>query len=205
MIEGGVVEFTAQGQRKHPEAPTIKVDTTNILFIVGGAFVGIEKLIAKRLKTDDSGIGFGAKVQTKDAKPVFNELIHKVRPEDLIKFGIIPEIVGRLPVICTLEELTEEDLLKILTEPKNAPVRQYQELLAMDNVKLEFEHDALLSVAKKAIERKTGARSLRGILEDVMLDIMYEIPKTNEPRKIIITKDCIDNHSAPQIISLSEN
>lgn len=148
MMEGGVVEFTAQGQRKHPEAPTIKVDTTNILFIVGGAFVGIEEIIAKRLKTDNSGIGFGANVKTKNDKPVFNDLIHKVRPEDLIKFGIIPEIIGRLPVICTLEELTEDDLLKILTEPKNAPVRQYQELLAMDKVKLEFEHDALLAVAK---------------------------------------------------------
>ena len=203
MMEGGVVEFTAQGQRKHPEAPTIKVDTTNILFIVGGAFVGIEEIIAKRLKTDNSGIGFGANVKTKNDKPVFNDLIHKVRPEDLIKFGIIPEIIGRLPVICTLEELTEDDLLKILTEPKNAPVRQYQELLAMDKVKLEFEHDALLAVAKKAIERKTGARSLRGILEDVMLDIMYEIPQSDEPRKVIITKDCIENHTQPKIEPIS--
>ena len=203
MMEGGVVEFTAQGQRKHPEAPTIKVDTTNILFIVGGAFVGIEEIIAKRLKTDNSGIGFGANVKTKNDKPVFNDLIHKVRPEDLIKFGIIPEIIGRLPVICTLEELTEDDLLKILTEPKNAPVRQYQELLAMDKVKLEFEHDALLAVAKKAIERKTGARSLRGILEDVMLDIMYEIPQFDEPRKVIITKDCIENHTQPKIEPIS--
>lgn len=121
----------------------------------------------------------------------------------MIKFGIIPEIIGRLPVICTLEELTEDDLLKILTEPKNAPVRQYQELLAMDKVKLEFEHDALLAVAKKAIERKTGARSLRGILEDVMLDIMYEIPQSDEPRKVIITKDCIENHTQPKIEPIS--
>ena len=199
MIEGGVVEFTAQGQRKHPEAPTIKVDTTNILFIVGGAFVGIEDIIAKRLKTDASSIGFGAQVQNKNDKPKYNELIHKVRPEDLIKFGIIPEIIGRLPVICTLEELSEDDLLKILTEPKNAPVKQYQELLAMDKVKLEFEKDALYAVARKAIERKTGARSLRGILEDVMLDIMYEIPQTDEPRRVVITKDCIEKHTKPEI------
>ncbi len=199
MIEGGVVEFTAQGQRKHPEAPTTKVNTTNILFIVGGAFVGIEKIIAKRLKTDDSSIGFGAKVQNKNEKPEFNKLIHQVRPEDLIKFGIIPEIVGRLPVICTLEELSENDLLKILTETKNSPVKQYQELLAMDKVKLEFDKDALLAVARKAIERKTGARSLRGILEDVMLDIMYDIPKSDKPRLVTITKDCIENHAAPKV------
>lgn len=202
MIEGGVVEFTAQGQRKHPEAPTTKVDTSNILFIVGGAFVGIEKIIAKRLRTDASSIGFGAEVQNKHEKPVFNELIHKVRPEDLIKFGIIPEIVGRLPVICTLEELSEDDLLKILTETKNSPVKQYQELLAMDKVKLEFEKEALYAVARKAIERKTGARSLRGILEDVMLDIMYDIPKTDEPRRITITRECIENHEAPKIENL---
>jgi ATP-dependent Clp protease ATP-binding subunit ClpX len=202
MIEGGVVEFTAQGQRKHPEAPTIKVNTTNILFIVGGAFVGIEDIIAKRLKTDATSIGFGAEVQNKNDKPKYNSLIHKVRPEDLIQFGIIPEIIGRLPVICTLEELSEDDLLKILTEPKNAPVKQYQELLSMDNVKLEFEKDALYAVAHKAIERKTGARSLRGILEDVMLDIMYEIPQSNEPRRVIITKDCIENHTKPEILPL---
>ena len=199
MIEGGVVEFTAQGQRKHPEAPTTKIDTTNILFIVGGAFVGIEKIIAKRLHTDESSIGFGAKVQNKNDKPQFNELIHKVRPEDLIKFGIIPEIVGRLPVICTLEELNEKDLLKILTETKNSPVKQYQALLAMDKVKLEFDKKALLAVARKAIERKTGARSLRGILEDTMLDIMYDIPKSDEPRKITITRECIENHAQPKI------
>lgn len=205
MIEGGVVEFTAQGQRKHPEAPTIKVNTTNILFIVGGAFVGIEDIIAKRLKTDATSIGFGAEVQNKNDKPKYNSLIHKVRPEDLIQFGIIPEIIGRLPVICTLEELSEDDLLKILTEPKNAPVKQYQELLSMDNVKLEFEKDALYAVAHKAIERKTGARSLRGILEDVMLDIMYEIPQSNEPRRVIITKDCIENHTKPEILPLETN
>ena len=202
MLEGSVVEFTSRGQRKHPEAPTIKVDTKNILFIVGGAFVGIDDVIAKRL-SKASSIGFGAEVQGKDEKPKFDELIHKVRPEDLMQYGIIPEIIGRLPVICTLESLDENALLRILTEPKNAPVKQYEKLLAMDNVTLEFAEDALRAVAKKAIERKTGARSLKGIIEDVMLDVMFEIPKSDAPRKVIITKDCIENGSKPEITPLN--
>lgn len=197
MIEGGVVEFTAQGQRKHPEAPTIKVDTTNILFIVGGAFVGIDKIIAKRIKKQDGAIGFGAEIVGKDNKPKFNDLIHKTRPEDLMKFGIIPEIIGRLPVICTLEDLDEEALLRILTEPKNAPIRQYEKLLEMDNVELEFEEAALRAVAQKAIKRKTGARSLKGIIEDTMVDVMFDIPKSDEPRKVTITADCINEGAAP--------
>ena len=203
MLEGSVVEFTARGQRKHPEAPTIKVDTKNILFIVGGSFAGIEKIIAKRVKKGDANIGFGAEVATKaDDEERFNEMIHQVRPEDLMKYGIIPEIIGRLPVICTLETLDEHSLLRILTEPKNAPVKQYQKLLAMDNVQLEFEEDALLAVAKKAIERKTGARSLKGIIEDVMLDVMFEIPKSTEPRKVIVTKECIEDRISPKVIPL---
>ena len=198
MLEGSVVAFTSRGQRKHPEAPTIKVDTKNILFIVGGAFVGIDEVIAKRL-SKASTIGFGADVQGKDDKPKFDELIHKVRPEDLMQYGIIPEIIGRLPVICTLETLDEDALLRILTEPKNAPVKQYQKLLAMDNVELEFQEDALRAVARKAIERKTGARSLKGIIEDIMLDVMFDIPKSDEARKVIINKDCIEKGSAPVI------
>ena len=198
MLEGSVVEFTARGQRKHPEAPTIKVDTRNVLFIVGGAFVGIEKIIAKRLQKASS-IGFGAEVQGKDEQPKFDELIHQVRPEDLMEYGIIPEIIGRLPVICTLETLDEDALLRILTEPKNAPVKQYEKLLAMDGVTLVFEEDALRAVAQKAIERKTGARSLKGIIEDVMLDIMYEIPKSDAKRKVTITKECIMAHEKPRV------
>ena len=198
MLEGSVVEFTARGQRKHPEAPTIKVDTKNVLFIVGGAFVGIEKIIAKRLQKASS-IGFGAEVQGKDEQPKFDELIHQVRPEDLMEYGIIPEIIGRLPVICTLETLDEDALLRILTEPKNAPVKQYEKLLAMDGVTLEFEEDALRAVAQKAIERKTGARSLKGIIEDVMLDVMYEIPKSDAKRKVTITKGCITEHEKPRV------
>lgn len=205
MLEGSVVEFTERGQRKHPEAPTIKVDTKNILFIVGGAFVGIEKIIEKRVRKDDAAIGFGSEIPSKeDTDKKFNELIHQVRPEDLMKFGIIPEIIGRLPVICTLETLDEDALLRILTEPKNAPVKQYEKLLAMDNVKLEFEEAALRRVAKLAIERKTGARSLKGIIEDVMLDVMFEIPKTKEPRRVVITEACILGEESPQIFPLKK-
>ena len=205
MLEGSQVEFTERGQRKHPEAPTIKVDTKNILFIVGGAFVGIEKIIEKRLKKNESPIGFGSEIPSKeDTDKKFNELIHQVRPEDLMKFGIIPEIIGRLPVICTLETLDEDALLRILTEPKNAPVKQYEKLLAMDNVKLEFEEAALRHVAKLAIERKTGARSLKGIIEDVMLDVMFEIPKTKEPRRVVITEACIKGEASPQIFPLKK-
>ena len=204
MLEGSVVEFTARGQRKHPEAPTIKVDTRNILFIVGGAFVGIEKVIAKRLKQGDASIGFGAEVQSKEnEESKFDEFIHQVRPEDLMEYGIIPEIIGRLPVICTLETLDEDALLRILTEPKNAPVKQYEKLLSLDNVTLEFREDALRAVAKKAIERKTGARSLKGIIEDVMLDVMFDIPRTNEKRKVIITEQCINEGAKPEIVPMT--
>ena len=206
MLEGSVVEFTERGQRKHPEAPTIKVDTKNILFICGGAFVGIEKIIEKRVRKDESNIGFGTEIPSKeDTDKKFNELIHQVRPEDLMKYGIIPEIIGRLPVICTLETLDEDALLRILTEPKNAPVKQYEKLLAMDNVKLEFEEAALRLVAHKAIERKTGARSLKGIIEDVMLEVMFEIPKSDEPRRVVVTEACIKGEESPQIFPLEEN
>ena len=199
MLEGSVVEFTARGQRKHPEAPTIKVDTKNILFIVGGAFVGIDDIIAKRLQKSDSNIGFGAKVEGEKDKKKYDELIRQVRPDDLMKYGIIPEIIGRLPIICTLETLNEDALMRILTEPVNAPVRQYQKLLKMDHVDLRFDEAALRAVAKKAIERKTGARSLRGIIEDIMLDVMFEIPKSNEPRRVTVTEDCITNGGQPSV------
>ena len=203
MLEGSIVEFTARGQRKHPEAPTIKMDTKNVLFIVGGAFVGIDKIIAKRLHEDETSIGFGAEALGKEERNKFNELIHKVRPEDLMEYGIIPEIIGRLPVICTLHELDEDALLRILTEPKNAPVKQYKKLLSMDNVELEFAEDSLRAVAKMAIERKTGARSLKGIIEDTMLDIMFDIPKTKEKRRVTITKDCIEKGADPIIEKLA--
>ena len=199
MLEGSVVEFTARGQRKHPEAPTIKVDTKNILFIVGGAFVGIEKIIAKRLKKGNVAMGFGAEVRGKDLEKEYDALIPQVTPEDLMEYGIIPEIIGRLPVICTLETLDADALLRILTEPINAPVRQYQQLLAMDGVELVFTEDALRAVAKKAIERKTGARSLRGIIEEVMLDVMFDIPRETAPRRVTVTKECITEGAAPTV------
>ena len=199
MLEGSVVEFTSRGQRKHPEAPTTKIDTTNILFIVGGAFVGIEKLIAKRLQKNDLAIGFGAEIKNKNKAAKYDDLIRQVTPEDLMGFGIIPEIIGRLPIICTLETLDEDALLRILTEPKNAPVKQYRRLMAVDNVELEFTEGALRAVAKKAIERKTGARSLKGILEDSMLDLMYELPKSKEHRKVMITAECIEDGVQPQV------
>lgn len=199
MLEGSVVEFTARGQRKHPEAPTIKVDTKNILFIVGGAFVGIEKTIAKRLHKDNAAMGFGAEVRGKDIEKEFDTLIHHVTPEDLMQYGIIPEIIGRLPVICTLETLDENALLRILTEPINAPVRQYEKLLAMDGVELVFTEDALRAVARKAIERKTGARSLKGIIEEVMLDVMFDIPRERTPRRVTLTEKCITEGTAPMV------
>ena len=204
MLEGSQVEFTARGQRKHPEAPTIKVNTQNILFIVGGAFVGIDKIIAKRLQKSNANIGFGAKVEGEKDKATFDELIHQVTPEDLMKYGIIPEIIGRLPIICTLETLNENALLRILTEPVNAPVRQYQKLMAMDHVELKFEEGALRAVARKAIERKTGARSLKGIIEDVMLDVMFEIPRSDEPRRVTITEKCITQGAQPEVEILDE-
>lgn len=204
MLEGSDVEFTARGQRKHPEAPTIKVNTRNILFICGGAFVGIDKIVAKRLKKGESSIGFGSDIPSKDDESRFDELIHQVRPEDLMEYGIIPEIVGRLPIICTLETLDEDALLRILTEPKNAPVKQYEKLLAMDNVKLEFEEAALRAVARKAIERKTGARSLKGIIEEVMLDVMFDIPSDDRPRKIVVTEACITEGEHPKIVPLDD-
>ena len=161
--------------------------------------MGIEKIIAKRLKKTDSSIGFGAKIEGQSEKPEYNQLIHQVTPEDLMKFGIIPEIIGRLPVICTLETLDEDALLRILTEPRNAPVKQYKKLMEMDKVDLEFDEAALRAVAKKAIERKTGARSLKGIIEDTMLDIMFDIPRSDTPRRVTITEDCINNHTAPAV------
>lgn len=209
MIEGNVVEFTEQGMRKHPEAPTMKMNTQNVLFLLGGAFVGIEQIIAKRLKKSETLLGFGAKIESKDSSlddkekaKRYDELLRQVSPEDLIKYGIIPEIVGRVPILCPFETLDEDALLRILTEPVNSPVKQYKTLLAMDNVELEFEEDALRAIAKKAIERKTGARSLKGIIEDIMLDVMFDIPKHDMPRRVVITKACVENHEAPDIVLL---
>jgi len=197
IIEGSMVEITEKGQRKHPTAQTIKVDTTDILFIVGGSFEGIDKTIAKRQQVSKSTVGFGSQLVEKDGKK-FNDFILDVKVEDMKKFGMLPEFLGRLPILCPLQELDEPALLKILTEPKNALVKQYQELMKFDSIEMEFTEDALKAIAKKAIERKTGARALRSIMEDVLLKHMYKIPELENVSKVIITEECVNDGSEPK-------
>ncbi|MCJ0563957.1 ATP-dependent Clp protease ATP-binding subunit ClpX [Enterococcus cecorum] len=195
IIEGTVASVPPQGGRKHPHQEMIQIDTTNILFIVGGAFDGIETIVKNRM--GEKTIGFG----TSNKK--FNEnesIMQHIIPEDLLKFGLIPEFIGRLPVMTALEKLTVDDLVRILTEPKNALVKQYQKLLALDHTELEFEHEALEAIAKKAIERNTGARGLRSIIEGIMLDVMFEIPSDDTIEKVIITKEAALEEGKPKII-----
>jgi ATP-dependent Clp protease ATP-binding subunit ClpX len=198
LIEGTVASVPPQGGRKHPQQEFLQVDTSGILFIVGGAFSGLDKIIQDR--TDKSGIGFSATVRDADKKVSLAEVLSTVGPEDLIRFGLIPEFVGRLPVIATLEELSEESLIKILTEPKNALVKQYQRLFEMEECDLEFREDALLSIAKKATERKTGARGLRTLLEKTLLETMYDLPSVPEISKVVIDKTVIESSKKPLLI-----
>ncbi|UCC56618.1 MAG: ATP-dependent Clp protease ATP-binding subunit ClpX [Gammaproteobacteria bacterium] len=198
LIEGTVASVPPQGGRKHPQQEFLQVDTSNILFIVGGAFAGLDKIIRSRSET--GGIGFSAEVRSKDEDSNLGEILYDVEPEDLIKYGLIPEFVGRLPVVATLEELDEEALVQILTEPRNALTKQYAKLFEMEGCEIEFRDDALLAIARKAMERKTGARGLRTILEQILLDTMYDLPSLENVRKVVIDDGVIDGASKPYMI-----
>ena len=199
LIEGTVASVPPQGGRKHPQQEFLQVDTRNILFIVGGAFAGLDKVIQQR-SSDSGGIGFGAKVKSAERKADVGQVLARVEPEDLIKYGLIPEFVGRLPVVATLEELDEPALIQILTEPKNAITKQFKKLFEMENVELEFRPDALSAIAKKALKRKTGARGLRTIVESVLLDTMYELPSQENVSKVVVDESVIENKSEPYIV-----
>ncbi|MDQ7032158.1 MAG: ATP-dependent Clp protease ATP-binding subunit ClpX [Desulfonauticus sp.] len=196
IIEGTIANIPPKGGRKHPQQEFLKIDTSNILFIMGGAFIGLEKIVQQRVA--GSGLGFGAKIVHKDHK--VEQLLSKVIPEDLIHFGLIPEFVGRIPVITYLEELTEDDLVRILVEPKNALTRQYQKLFELDNVKLRFTKNALKVIAQKAYSNKTGARGLRSVMEEIMLDIMYKLPSLEGVKECLVNKAVVENGLEPILI-----
>ena len=197
ILEGTVANVPPQGGRKHPHQEFLKIDTTNVLFILGGAFDGIEKIIQRRGETKT--LGFGAKIESKKNIDL-GKIYSKVLPEDLLKFGIIPEFIGRIPVVATLELLDENALMRILQEPKNALVKQYKKLLELDNVELEFEDEALRAIAKKAIDRNTGARGLRSIVESVMMESMYEVPSRDDIKKVIVTKKAVEGDGEPVMV-----
>jgi ATP-dependent Clp protease ATP-binding subunit ClpX len=197
LVEGTMASVPPQGGRKHPNQDFLQIDTTNILFICGGAFDGLEKVIQNR--SEKSGIGFGATVHTKSEKRV-SEVFKEVEPEDLIKFGLIPELVGRLPVVATLGELTDDALVRILTEPKNALVKQYQKLFAMDGVELEIRPSALAAIAKKALARKIGARGLRSIMEQSLIDTMFELPTLDGVAKVVLDEHTIQDEAKPLLV-----
>jgi ATP-dependent Clp protease ATP-binding subunit ClpX len=197
IMEGTVASVPPQGGRKHPQQEFLQIDTTNILFICGGAFAGLDKIIANRGK--GTGIGFGADIEASDDRTT-GERLSQVEPEDLLKFGLIPEFVGRLPILATLNDLDKDALIRILTEPRNALVKQYQSLFAMDDVNLEFRDDALDAIADKAIQRKTGARGLRAIVEQILMDTMFDIPTENDIKDVILNRDVVDKGQKPILV-----
>jgi ATP-dependent Clp protease ATP-binding subunit ClpX len=199
LIEGTVASVPPQGGRKHPQQEFLQVDTRNMLFICGGAFAGLDKIVQAR-STEAGGIGFGAKVKSSERKADVSKLLFDVEPEDLIKFGLIPEFVGRLPVVAALEELNEDALVRILTEPKNAITKQFKKLFDMEGVELEVRHDALLAIARKALKRKTGARGLRTIMESVLLDTMYDLPSLENVSKVVVDESVINHQTEPYLI-----
>jgi ATP-dependent Clp protease ATP-binding subunit ClpX len=203
LIEGTIASVPPAGGRKHPQGEFLQVNTANILFIVGGAFAGLDKVIKAR--SEKGGIGFSAEVKTKDDSKNVGQLFAEVESEDLIKYGLIPEFVGRLPVVATLDELDEVALIKILTEPKNALIKQYQHLFEMEGAELEFREDSLGAIARKAMERKTGARGLRTIVENALLNTMYELPSTDNISKVVVDEAVILGHSEPYLVYESEN
>ena len=197
IIEGTVANIPPKGGRKHPQQEFIRMDTSNILFIVGGAFIGLDKIVEQRMR--GGSMGFGAKVETKKERTL-GELLEQVHPADLVQFGLIPEFVGRIPVLTHVDDLGEDDLVRILTEPKNALTRQYQKLFELDNVTLRFTSDALRAIAHRAIERKTGARGLRNVMESVMLDIMYQLPSMPGVKECVINDAVIEKKAPPLYI-----
>jgi ATP-dependent Clp protease ATP-binding subunit ClpX len=197
LVEGTMASVPPQGGRKHPNQDFLQIDTTNILFICGGAFAGLEKVIENR--TEAGGIGFGASVKSKKQRSL-TEVFNEIEPEDLIKYGLIPELVGRLPVVATLAELTEEALVQILTEPKNAVVKQFAKLLAMEGVELEVRDNALHAIARKALARKTGARGLRSIMEQALIDTMFELPNQSNVEKVVVDESTIEENKSPLLV-----
>ncbi|MFW5855659.1 MAG: ATP-dependent Clp protease ATP-binding subunit ClpX [Bacillota bacterium] len=202
ILEGTVASVPPQGGRKHPHQEFIQIDTTNILFIAGGAFDGIDKMIKSRI--DSKVMGFGADIKTSDESENIGEILKHILPQDLLHYGLIPEFIGRMPILVSIDQLVEEDLVKILTEPRNALVKQYKKFFEMDDVELEFTNDALKAISRRSLSRGTGARGLRAVVEETILEIMYDLPSDSDVRKCIITEEVVENNESPDLIRISD-